>query len=362
MAYKNTLKGCFTMVPLEKAETKCNRKFFNKKSCKKEKRIYTLSNNEENVYKNLNDIDFEDLRKYLEKNYLNADKINKGNLVSDLATLKTYRDDLQLRILHIQILINSLPIFMSLISLVASEKILSLCIKHILMYAALCFASLGLAIFVIWNKKSQSPYKIKNMNNAIYILEEIRDNLRDKDEIPDSKDQDTKPDEQETETLDQEKVVSDSNTSETNIISSNQDSLKTSSIAMDLTIARDKGKSTVSIQDRHYKLSYSSETVSNACYTDELVDYVEENYTGIDTVDEGKLINDLILFKTMKYDLELDIKNDETFFSKIPILGIMDPQKIRNDRWSRNNRIKTINNIILVLEAIKEDIDSKKKN
>lgn len=74
-----------------------------------------------------------------------------------------------------------------------------------------------------------------------------------------------------------------------------------------------------------------------------LITHVEYNYFGRTIINEAGLINDLNLFKTMKYDLELDIKNN------------MESYESENMRWAAYNRLKTINSIVYALESLKEE-------
>lgn len=343
----------------------------------------------------------EEIVEYINVNYIDNYDNDKSSLINDLRAFKTYKDDLEIQNINEDIFesfINSLiPIIAIYIATIVgvveiknnldtitkSKDIESITIfyQSVLSYiknighVLLAILVIKIVIFGFRNigkiKNFKSLLKPSNSRNnklvsvsyAIHTLESIKEenyhNLDYSEEKKNDK-QEVESDEQEIEAVDQETVVPDSNVSETKIISSNTDSLITSSIARDLTIAKDEGKTTLSIQNRHYQLSYSSETVSSGTQTDDLVKYVKKNYFNKDHFDRGKLINDLILFKTMKFDIEMDIKRDENFFTKKQLSNILLSE--RNDRWSRNNRLKTVNNIILVLEAIKEEIDKKKKD
>lgn len=358
----------------------------------------------------LNKLTDEEIFEYINTNYI--DKNDLGGLVNDIRIFKTYKDDLEIRIKNTDIFVSLLNSFILVISIFLAtnfglesvqnnlDKILGKADKKeiiifyttilgeveyagdiligILIVELIIFVYRNLTFpnaikklrennFLTWLVKlipNSKARRLKAVGYAIHTLESIKEENYNNQDYSEAK-KDDNQDEQEIEAVDQETVVPDSTDTETKISSAsiNWNGLtKSDSISHDLTIAKDMGKTTLSPQDRHYDLSYTSETVSSETQTDDLVDYVEKNYIERDTVDEGKLINDLILFKTMKYDIELDIKNNEKFFSGIPILKSIDTDKIRNDRWSINNRVKTINNIILVLEAIKKEIDTKKKD
>ncbi len=360
----------------------------------------------------LNKLTDEEIFEYINTNYI--DKNDVGGLVNDIRIFKTYKDDLEIQIKSTDIFVGLLNSFILVISIFLAtnfglesiqnnlNKIVGSVDKKeiIIFYTTILgevkyagYILIGILIletiifvyrnltfpnaikklrknnFLTWlvklipNSKSKS---LKAVGYAIHTLESIKEeNYHNQDYSEEKKDdnQEIKPDEQETETLDQKTVVSDSNASETKMSSASinwNDLTKNDSISHNLTIARDEGKTTLSIQNRHYQLSYSSETVSSGTQTDDLITYVTKNYFNRDHFDRGKLINDLILFKTIKFDIEMDIKRDGNFFTKKQLSNILLSE--RNDRWSRNNRLKTVNNIILVLEAIKEEIDTKKKD
>lgn len=122
-----------------------------------------------------------------------------------------------------------------------------------------------------------------------------------------------------------------------------------SNISEGLKIGKvDIGKET-KINKRYYELSDFSKLEKKFIkkYEDvelhELVRHVEYNYFQRTIIDEAGLINDLNLFKTMKYDLELDIKNRR------------EPIESEDMRWAIYNRLKTINSIIYALESLKEE-------
>ena len=309
---------------------------------------------------------------YVNTNYLYNENRVLNNLLKDLIIFKTYRDEIEKEIKNEGIAREIIIFFISVISAILSLKAINK--EHlsneqvnIVFFALIIYIFLKVAIELFATSKNSDSSRLIVVNYAIYTLESIKEeNYHNQDYSEEKKDdnQEIKPDEQEIETVDQETVVTDSKASETKISYKNIDSNKKSSISHDLSIALDEGKTRFSAQDRHYQVSYplAIKTLSNGTQIEDLVKYVTDNYINRDFFDRDKLINDLIMFKSMKFDLELDIKNNEKFFSGIPILKCLDTDKVRNDKWSINNRIKTINNIILVLEAIKEEIDTKKKD
>lgn len=121
-----------------------------------------------------------------------------------------------------------------------------------------------------------------------------------------------------------------------------------------------------------------------------LTEYIKINYLEKDDVDRGKLVNDLVVFKTYKYNIKLFIDDDNYFINvlaaQISVMSIMfvilsfeeESAKIvlticailicfiglnyklyydnRLKKESLFNRIKTVNNIVNILEALNNDL------
>lgn len=146
----------------------------------------------------------------------------------------------------------------------------------------------------------------------------------------------------------------------------------------------------------------------NRLNIDQIKDYIYKNYYGKlnkpEEIDRYKLLNDLVVFKAYKEDLEINIKNDslikDIFTLFISVLGIyvsipsilqeigtnrLETANngdtiiligfatifivvfsviwvfIRTDKKSDSSRLKVVNYGIYTLEAIKEEMDSKDK-
>ena len=146
----------------------------------------------------------------------------------------------------------------------------------------------------------------------------------------------------------------------------------------------------------------------NRLNIDQIKDFIYKNYYGKlnkpEEIDRYKLLNDLVVFKAYKEDLEINIKNDslikDIFTLFISVLGIyvsipsilqeigtnrLETANngdtiiligfatifivvfsviwvfIRTDKKSDSSRLKVVNYGIYTLEAIKEEMDSKDK-
>lgn len=144
-------------------------------------------------------------------------------------------------------------------------------------------------------------------------------------------------------------------------------------------------------KSRYYKLSYSDkETTFESESAKDLNDYVENYYLKEDFINASKLLNDLFVFKTYKENLQAETDFNQNlydyiksiliaFFSsviteflsskigiivlKVSVQGLLIFITINLIIWEHNrkshsnyNRLKDVNGVIHILEAIKEEI------
>lgn len=115
-----------------------------------------------------------------------------------------------------------------------------------------------------------------------------------------------------------------------------------------------KGKKNMSINEILYSLSKENSggdisgpvSIYDCCKN--LIEYVERNYLNDSQFDSTDLINDLNQFKTMKYNLEIEIQ-------KKYYLGDTYRNNKMNDRELYYN-LNIVNSIIYTLESLKEEI------
>lgn len=118
------------------------------------------------------------------------------------------------------------------------------------------------------------------------------------------------------------------------------------------------------------------------------LDYIEENYVNKDFIEKRKLINDLVVFKTYKDKIELEMADFQFLVSILAICatifcGILNGISTHDDiffdttvlylllyavyifflyisdrvpKRTKYNKLKSINNVIFTLEAIKENL------
>lgn len=301
---------------------------------------------------------------HFDSKYFRNDNINKEDLEEDIIILKNYRDYLEYIQDNFDSFLDFLTFFISFsLGVIASN------IKAYIPY----FTLILILFFIVYLLKAyrvskmSKTYKTLTINKLIYKLENIEKNICDNVSFLEEKHVDFYSQNYEVKIVkskkeefknEDETITSDENAKD---IEHSHFNYK-NGIYSYLTIAKDRGKNTLSTNNRYYNFSYSSEALIESTDIDVLVKYVEINYLSNDDISKNKLINDLNLFKTMQYAIELDISNYEKFSSNFKILKFLNSDTIRIDKWSSSNRLKTIKNIILVLETIKEEIDRQSNN
>ncbi len=109
--------------------------------------------------------------KYINVNYLKNDKIIEENLLNDLITFKTYRDDVEITEKNWEILQNFITIYIALFGNILISK-MSMIEKFGFTIGVFV---VSVVIFIIRTWKHSNYYKLKYINNAIYTLETIKE-------------------------------------------------------------------------------------------------------------------------------------------------------------------------------------------
>lgn len=139
---------------------------------------------------------------------------------------------------------------------------------------------------------------------------------------------------------------------------------------------------------RFYDFSYEKRVNIFYKNTEDIAKYIEDNYINKTSINMEHLLNDLTLFKTAKVELELKIRKNELFadlisdiltlFVAFSAISIATKNKVLIFKSARDlvfllffvivnyitsttkrpyyGKLETINNVISVLEIIKEDI------
>lgn len=112
-----------------------------------------------------------DILNYVNKHYLEKDNIIEENLLNDLNTFKTYRDDVEITEKNWDIFQGLITIYVALFNDVFKSETA--------VFTRLCYISLILAVsilvYLIRTCKHSNYYKLKFVTNAIYTLETIKE-------------------------------------------------------------------------------------------------------------------------------------------------------------------------------------------
>lgn len=166
--------------------------------------------------KDLNYLNIEEILRYINDNYINDKKLKKEDLINDLIAFKSYKDEIEVHF-KIQDLfekVNSfqITVFFTLISLIvafiqisssiamfitdkASDKSffkeslsnIQICLIFII-YVLIVIIIANMIYYFIRNRKNSKYNKLMTINNAIHILEALKDEMVDENKILENKD------------------------------------------------------------------------------------------------------------------------------------------------------------------------------
>lgn len=194
MSYKNVFKGNLKIETIGE----------NKKS-----RTYELSyefkNSDEKIITSPTDMENQDIIDHIQKKYLNEPTIEKVKLINDLVVFKTYRDNLDIEInnedIFPNLLSNFMTVYVAFLSVeianksdylskilklneansdisAMSDKMHEITGNILVIFSAIIVISLVITIFyAIETGKKSNSNKIKTVNNAIHILEALKDEM-----------------------------------------------------------------------------------------------------------------------------------------------------------------------------------------
>lgn len=150
--------------------------------------------------KDLNYLSREEILRYINDNYINDDQFKKKDLINDLIAFKTYRDYVEENVTKDDIFEKFLSVFISILSIFAAVKIGMLQIEsqilsgknggdnssiiNTILEESIPLGMLVLGFIIIYfliyltrvGKRSE-PSKLKIVNNVIYILEAIKEDM-----------------------------------------------------------------------------------------------------------------------------------------------------------------------------------------
>ena len=199
MAYKNTLKGFLKFEESNEEQT------FFYKTFDIQGRYYHLSHSLNNK-NDPQEMGIKEIKRYIEKNYVNADDINKYELINDLNIFKTLREEYKIKnevntiyneVLSLIITIVTISLTIAIGFLALDKQVVksfssnpdnfyrinfNFILKMMKFFVQIIIISM---ILLYLRKNKGSVYnKLKTINHVIFTLEFIEENLV---EIPDSK-------------------------------------------------------------------------------------------------------------------------------------------------------------------------------
>lgn len=143
----------------------------------------------------LNKVGYEKIIEYVENHYIYNDNIIEENLINDLNTFKTYRDDIHQETTGKSLIESIWSVVVSLVSIIVAIEIgyftiidkvnddqitfLNNMIGNIrIAWYIMAFVSLIYLVWLIYHRFTLSIfYKIKYINNVIYTLETIKEDM-----------------------------------------------------------------------------------------------------------------------------------------------------------------------------------------
>lgn len=141
---------------------------------------------------NLNNIGYEKIIEYVEKHYIYNDNIIEENLINDLNTFKTYRDDIQQEItmkslieiiwsVVVTIVSILVAIYIGYIALkddikIQGDDFINFILRNIKIASTIIsiISAVYLALSIYERSNLSKSYKLKYINNVIYTLETIK--------------------------------------------------------------------------------------------------------------------------------------------------------------------------------------------
>ena len=191
MAYKNTLKDYLKFEKELEDEAKIKKEFSfefpvkNSDSEKEDNNNETKSEPEiaeskKEDLSNSKDLNSKNIANYIQVNYFDKDKIEKGKLINDLIVLKNYVNKIKVDLDTEKFIVSGITIYVATITIVISEA-------HTL-GTGILFVLVSLFVYLSFKRtrKKSDLNKLKIIENGIYILEAIKDEMVEENKIPDS--------------------------------------------------------------------------------------------------------------------------------------------------------------------------------
>lgn len=192
MEYKNTLKDYLKFEKELKDEEKIEKEFSfefpvkNSDSEKKDINKETISKLEiaeskKEDLSNSKDLSSKNIANYIQVNYLDKDRIEKGKLINDLIVLKNYINKIKVDLDIEKFIVSGITICVAVITIVISEA------NELGALILLLLVILFVILYIRRTNKKSDLNKLKIINNGIFILEALKDEMVKENKILDTK-------------------------------------------------------------------------------------------------------------------------------------------------------------------------------
>ena len=192
MAYKNTLKGY-----LKFEKTNEEQKFF-LKTFDLQGRYYNLSHSFGNK-KDPQEMNIKEIKEYIEDNYVNADFVNKYELINDLNIFKSLREEIKIKDNSHKFLVDTVSFLITILAIALAVAVGFLSVEDKVVSLKFCdvekfyktnmnfvlstikmlpeIGALYIFLYYMAVGKNFGLNKLKTINHVIFTLEAIEENL-----------------------------------------------------------------------------------------------------------------------------------------------------------------------------------------
>lgn len=192
MEYKNTLKSYLKFEKELKDEEKIIKEFSfefpviesDSKKIDIDKKTESGSEIAESKKYDLSNTKYlnaQNIASYIQVNYLDKDRIEKGKLINDLIVLKNYINKIKVDLDIEKFIVSGITIFVAVITIVISEA------HELGAWILLLLVILFVILYIRRTNKKSDLNKLKIINNGIFILEALKDEMVKENKISDTR-------------------------------------------------------------------------------------------------------------------------------------------------------------------------------
>lgn len=160
----------------------------------------------------LNIMSIHQIENYIQNNYINVDSFEEEDLVNDLTMFKTYKDNQEMNLRLDEFALSCFAVVTAIVAVMTTVRLsFSKLYLNIYNFGKYMFGNInsdkdtGIVIknssyilsvfyfalvyyFIKWRVEAAPTTKLKTVNNAIHILEVLKDEMVEENKIPDTRD------------------------------------------------------------------------------------------------------------------------------------------------------------------------------